>query len=332
MQKKNPVKKEKKVKSFHEAWGAVYLNGEYIPAEEAKLSFNDLGFIKGDAVFDVCRTFHHKPYKLKEHIERLYKSLKYVRIDPGITPKEMERISLKVLEKNVHLLGENDDYWITQRVSRGVFPASFPLNLNHAPSPTVYVYCSPIPFDFARLYKRGRKLVTVSIKHVPPECVEPKVKHQSRLNFILAFHDAQQKDPQAWPLMFDLEGNIAETWGANFFFVSKGKIMTSTRRVVLEGITRETIFELADELGIPVIEGNFTPYDVYNADEAFVTATSYEILPVSSLDGIKIGREIPGPVTGRLIKALSEKVGMDIVEQAMSHLTDEERRKLDERD
>lgn len=332
MQEKNLAKKGKRVKFFHEAWGIVYLNGEYIPAEQAKLPINDMGFIKGDGVFDVCRTFNHKPYKLKEHIERLYKSLKYVRIDPGITPEEMEQISLEVLERNVHFFGEDDDFQIVQRVTRGPFPATFPLNLAYPPSPTVYVYFSPIAFEnFARLYKTGRKLVTVSVRHMPPECVDPKVKHQSRLHFILALLEAQQKDPEAWALMQDLEGNITEPWGANLLFLSKGKIMTSTRQTILEGITRETVLKLANELGLPVIEGNFTPYDVYNANEALVTATSYEILPVCSLDGIKIGEQIPGPITTRLIKALSEEVGIDIVEQAMSHLSEEETRQFDER-
>ena len=95
---------KKKTSEFHEAWGTVYLNGEYIPADEAKLSFNDLGFTKGDAVFDVTRTFNHKPYKLKEHIQRLYKSLKYVRIDPGITEKESEEISLELIKKSLTTL------------------------------------------------------------------------------------------------------------------------------------------------------------------------------------------------------------------------------------
>ena len=141
--------------------------------------------------------------------------------------------------------------------------------------------------------------------------------------------DAQQKDAQAWPLLLDLDGNISEPWGSNFFFVSKGSIFTSTSRTSLEGVTKGTVFELAEELGISVIEGNFAPYDVYNADEAFTTATSYEIQPVCSLDAIKIGDKIPGPITSNLIKSLSKKVGVDIIEQAMSHLNKEERSNID---
>lgn len=332
MQERKRVGKERKIKVFFEPWGVVYLNGEYIPAEQAKISITDLGFLKGDSVFDVARTFNRKPYKLKQHIERLYKSLKCVRIDPGITKEQMKQITLKVLGKNIHLLGENDDYWLFQRVSRGSCPASFLSDLAHCPSPTVLIYCSPIPFqNFAKLYKTGRKLVTVSVSQVPPECVEPRIKNQSRLNFILAVLEAQEKDPEASPLMRDLEGNITEAWGANFLFVRDGGIMTSNTRMVLEGVTRRTVLELANELGLPVVEGNFTSYDVYTADEAFVTATSYQILPVCSVDGIKIGERIPGPITIRLTKCLSEKIGVDFVGQALSHLNEEERGRLSER-
>ena len=322
---------KRRAQVYHEPWGIVYLNGQYVPAEKATISICDLGFTKGDSVFDVTRTFQHQPFKLRAHIERLYRSLRYVRIDPGITPGEMEHITLDVLERNVHLLEKNDDFWLIQRVSRGLFPASFPAHLAHPPSPTVLVYCSPIPFEkFALLYKKGRKLVTVARRNMPSEVLDPRIKCQSRLHFILAMIEAQEKDPEAWPLMLDLAGNITETWGANIFFVSRGKMMTARAQTVLEGVTRGTVFELAHQLGLPITEGDFTPYDMYTADEAFVTATSAEILPVCSVDGISIGETIPGPITGRLMKALSEKVGVDIAEQALSHLNEEEMSKLNE--
>lgn len=328
MQYRNLAKDQKRVPNYSEPWGTVYLNGEYIPAEQAKLSIADLGFLMGDAVYDVARTVNHKPYRLKDHIERLYKSLKYLRMDPGVTQEEMEQITLRVLEKSVHLLGENDEYWLTQRVSRGPHPASFH-NLSYRSSCTLLVYCSPVPFrNHASAYKRGQKMITVSVRRIPPECVDPRIKTQSRLNFILAILEAKQKDPEALPLMLTLDGNITETWGANFLFVSNGKVMSPVANTILEGITRKTIFELANDLGLQTIEGNFTPYDVYNADEAFLTATGSFILPVCSLDGIKIGEHIPGQITRRLIKAFSEQVGVDIVEQALSHLSEEEKSKL----
>ena len=287
------------------------------------VSVLDLGFVKGDAVFDVCRTVKHKPYKLVEHIERFYTNLQYMKLDPGISTEDLKNICLKVLEKSLHLLKENDEYWIFMRVTRGSNPY-FPLNYVTGCIPTVVVYCVPIDFThFAKQYKQGRRFVTVSTRAMPSECLEPRLKSGSRQHFMRAVIEAQEKDPEAHPLLLDIYGNIAEPWGANIFFLKKGRIMTPSRQLVLEGITRDTVLETARELGIVIVEGNyFKPYDVYSADEAFVTTTSYTVLPVASLDGVKIGTKIPGPITEKLIKAVGEKMGTDLIEQAMSHLTE----------
>jgi branched-chain amino acid aminotransferase len=320
---------EKQDKGWHHPWGTVYLNGKYVRGEEALVSVLDLGFVKGDAVFDVCRTVRHKPYKLDEHVERFYRNLRYVKMDPGLTPEEMKQISINVLEKSVHLLKENDEYWIFMRVTRGSNPY-FPLNYVNGARPTVVVYCVPIEFrNFAKQYKQGRRFITVSVRAMPSECLEPRLKCGSRMHFMLALAEAQEKDPEAHPLLLDIYGNIAEPWGANFFIIRKGNLLTPNRQLVLEGVTRETVLEIAGELKIPVIVGNyFKPYDVYTADEAFVTTTSYKILPVQSVDGVKIGTKIPGPLTERLTEAMSKKVGIDLVGQAMSHLTEKERKEL----
>ncbi len=307
--------------AWNNPWGTVYLNGKYIPGEQALVSVLDLGFVKGDAVFDVCRTVKHKPYKLEEHIERFYKNLSYMKLDPKLSQEDMKQICIKVLEKSVHLLKENDEYWIFMRVTRGSNPY-FPLNYTSGAIPTVVVYCVPIDFThFAKQYKEGRRFITVATRAMPSECLEPRLKSGSRQHFMLAVIEAQEKDPEAHPMLLDIDGNIAEPWGANFFFIKKGKILTPGRQLVLEGITRETVLDTANELGIPIIEGNyFKPYDVYTADEAFVTTTSYTVLPVASLDGRKIGKKVPGPITERLIKAVGKKMGVDLVQQAMGHL------------
>jgi len=309
--------------AWNNPWGTVYLNGKYIPGEQAMVSVLDLGFVKGDAVFDVCRTVKHKPYKLVEHIERFYTNMQYMKLDPGISPEDLKKICLKVLEKSLHLLKENDEYWIFMRVTRGSNPY-FPLNYVTGCIPTVVVYCVPIDFThFAKQYKHGRRFITVSTRAMPSECLEPRLKSGSRQHFMRAVIEAQEKDPEAHPLLLDIYGNIAEPWGANIFFLKKGRLMTPSRQLVLEGITRDTILETARELGIVIVEGNyFKPYDVYSADEAFVTTTSYTVLPVASLDGVKIGTKTPGPITEKLIKAVGEKLGIDLVEQAMSHLTE----------
>jgi len=300
----------------------VYVNGRLVPASQATVSVFDRGFRMGDAVFDTARTFRHRPYKLREHIERLYRSLHYIRADPGMTMEEMEVATLQVVEHNVPFLQPHDDVWITQVISRG------PLRTTGAP--TVVILTEPLPFDsFARYHKVGVSLITPGIRHTPAQSVEPRAKTVSRMNLVLAELEAQQRDPEAWGLLLDLAGNITEYTSGNFFMVRKWSLLTPFERNALGGIARETVMELAEELGVPCREADITPYDVYNAEEAFITSTSKCVLPVSRLNGIRIGQTIPGPVTKRLLDTWSARVEVDIVEQALSHLTAEERQALE---
>jgi branched-chain amino acid aminotransferase len=299
----------------------VYLNGQFVPASEARVSVFDRGFRLGDAIFDTARTFRHRPYKLREHLERLERSLRYTRITPGLSLDEIEAITLQVVEKNVPLLQDNDDVWIHQVISRGLVRQSGPA--------TVVIMTEPLPFaSFARFYKLGVPLITPSIRHTPPQSVEPRAKTVSRLNLVLAELEAQQADPNAWALLLDLNGNITEYTSGNFFMVRKGTLLTPFERASLGGISREIVLELAEELGLPTREADLTPYDAYNADEAFITSTSKCIVPVGSLNGIRIGTTIPGPITRRLLDTWSARVEVDIVTQALSHLAAAERQAL----
>jgi branched-chain amino acid aminotransferase len=189
----------------------------------------------------------------------------------------------------------------------------------------------PLPFaSFARYYKLGVSLITPSIRHTPPQCVEPRVKTVSRLNLVLAELEAQQADPDAYALLLDLEGNITEYTSGNFFIVRRGCLITPFERTSLGGIARETVLEFAEELGIPTREADITPYDACNADEAFITSTSKCVLPVGRLNGIPIGASVPGPVTKRLLDTWSARVEVDIVAQALSHLDVAERQALEQ--
>jgi branched-chain amino acid aminotransferase len=144
----------------------------------------------------------------------------------------------------------------------------------------------------------------------------------------MAAFEAKQVNPRATPLMLDLDGNISETHLGNFFFVSGGKLCTSTDRTVLGGITRSTIFSMAGGMDIPVVEGNFTPYDVYCADEAFTASTSPSIVPVKSLNGAEVGDTLPGPVTLKLMREWEKMVGIDFVSQALGHIEDRDKQSL----
>lgn len=303
--------------------GDCYNNGTFMPLDEAKVSILDRGFTSGEGVYDVTRSFGHRLFKLRDHVERLYRSLKYCHLKCEMPIEEMIRLSNEVFEKNKPLLAPDNDVALWQVVSRG------PVPLKRGSSPaTIVIYCVPVAFaSFAQGYLDGIKLMIPSTRRTPPECLEAKAKVCNKMNHAIALYEAQQVDPRCIPLMLDLQGNISETNSSNFFFVANGTLYTSTEKNVLGGITRATVIELARELNIPVVEGSFTPYDVSVADEAFVAGTSPTVLPVTSLNGTKIGTSIPGSATLRLIKAFNKLVGLDYVEQALSHLADADKQK-----
>ena len=304
----------------------VYLNGAFVPESQAKVSVLDSGFNAGDGVYDVTRTFGQKPFRLREHTERLFRSLQYTRIDCGMSVEEMEKTTLEVLERNKPLLRANEDLALWQVVSRGVRSSRGNRVVGGA---TVSVYSVIVNFpEFASFYVEGAPIVIPSTRRIPPECLESKAKITNKMNHNMASFEAKQVDARAIPLMLDIDGNLSETSAHNFFLVVNGKLCTPSDRNVLGGITKEAVFGLAKQLGIEIVEGNFTPYDLYTAEEAFLASTSPTFVPVRTVNGAKIGTGAPGPITLRLIGAWNKMVGMDIVDQALSHLEKNERDRL----
>jgi branched-chain amino acid aminotransferase len=304
----------------------IYLNGSFVPESEAKVSVLDSGFNAGDGVYDVTRTFGHKPFKLREHTERLFRSLQYTRIDCGMSLEEMEKTTLEVLERNKPLLRENEDCALWQVVSRGVRSSTGNRVSGRA---TVTVYSVIVNFpEFASFYVEGAPVIIPSTRRIPPQCLESKAKITNKMNHNMAAFEAKQADPRAIPLMLDIDGNLSETSAHNFFLVIEGKLCTPSDRNVLGGITKAVIFDLAKQLGVEVVAGNYTPYDLYTAEEAFLASTSPTFVPVKTINGVKIGKGVPGPVTLRLIGAWNKMVGTDIVDQALSHLDKQERDRL----
>lgn len=295
-----------------------YFNGQMVPETQAVVPVMDRGFLYGDAVYDIARSFGHRPFAVREHLERLYRSARYLRIDPGMPIEKMERITLDVFERNRPLLGEHEDYTLVQRIARGPCAEDNPLT---AGPPTVVVMTPPVKFrSFARAYQEGIHVVTPSVRRTPPVCIDSRAKIQNKANHILADIEAKQVDPRAYSLMLDLNGHIAENSAANFFMVKGGVLITPTDLNALSGITRGHLIRLAREAGIPVEEANLTLYDAYNADEAFLTTTSPVILPIARINGLSVPGPLPGPITALLLRAWSSMVGVDIVKQALSHL------------
>jgi branched-chain amino acid aminotransferase len=299
----------------------AYFNGRIVPESQAVISFRDRGFKYGDAAFDASRTFGGNAFKLQEHVDRLYRTLRYLQIDPGISPQAMLAISEDVLERNRPFLGPHDDYWISQRISRGVDAVGGEL-WESSGGPTVIVECTPIPLRArAKLFRDGAEVITPSVRRAPPDALSPNAKTHNYLNLVIGDLEARAHNPSAWAVLLDINGNLAEGIGSNFFIVEHGVVVTPRADFVLAGITRGTVIELAKHASIPVLEADISLYRAYNADEAFITSTSLCICPVRSINTRPLGEQaIPGPVTKRLMDAFVELAAYDYVGQYLRHL------------
>jgi branched-chain amino acid aminotransferase len=298
----------------------AYFNGQIVPERDVRVPFRDRGFKYGDAVFDTTRTFGHRIFKLREHLERLYRSLRYLRIDPGIELDELQRITEEILRRNLPLLEPADDYWVTQRVTRGLDPAD---RATFGQSgPTVIVECLPLPLrERATLYRDGIRVVVPSVRRAPPDSLSARTKTNNYLNVVLGDLEAKARDPEAWAILLDVNGNLAEGIGSNVFLVRDGAISTPREQFVLPGISRETAIDLARELGYTVHERDVDLFDAYNADEAFLTSTSLCVCPVRSFNGVELGGgQVPGPVTRRITEAYCRMVDYDFVGQYLKRL------------
>ena len=297
----------------------AYHNGEIKPESRVLVSFRDCGFKFGEAVFDTARTVRHKPFKLAEHVDRLFRSMRYLQIDAGLSRDEILSISNEVLERNLHLIAPDEDYWLFQRVSPGV---ADPFLGEAAAEPTVIVECTPLPLKArAPLFRDGARVQIPATRRTPPDAVSPRAKTQNYINLLLADREVRAQDPHAWAVLLDHDGNIAEGLGSNIFFVREGEILTPRARFVLPGISRETVIDLAGEAGIAVHETDLDLFDAFTSDECFMTSTSLCMVPVSSINGRPIGNEgVPGPVTARLIEAYKRLLDFDFVAQYTNKL------------
>ena len=291
-----------------------YFNGEWVPLSEVRIDPDDRGFTTGDVVFDVERTFDGKTFRMNYHIARLYRSLQYARMDPGLSPEEMHAISEEVVARNEDARAEVGDYYVRQFVTRGKGRWA-----HSAGPPSVCVRVSPIDLGrYAPAYTDGLHAVIARTRSYSPESLDSKIKHQSRMNFELAEFEAADVDPEAWPLLTDLDGNITEGTSNNVFIVTDGVIRTPGDSTILQGGSRSMVLELAGRLGIPFAQEELQPYDLYTSDEVFFSRTGPCILPVTKVDNRTVADGKPGEITQQLLAAWSETVGVNIIDQVMS--------------
>ncbi len=296
----------------------AYHNGIWLPSEEIKPDPTDRGVILGDQVVEVVRTFDGKSFRMREHIDRLYNSLKYIRIDPGMSREEMVQVSEEAISRNEHLREEGNDFSIRQLVTRGPTRG---LRAWTAGPPNIYITVSPMAFEnFSPFYLEGAHGAITRTLSYDPESLDPKVKHLSRMNMTLAELEANDVDPGAWPIMRDQRGNLTEGSGYNVFIVTDGILRTPGDRAVLAGVSRAMIFDLASQLDIQAYEEDLQPYDMYTADEAFFTSTPFSIMPLVQVDRREISDGKTGEITQQLMAAWSESVGVDIVDQMLRNI------------
>lgn len=297
----------------------VYLSGEMVPEAEAKISIFDSSVMLGNCVTESSRTFQHRPFRLEEHIERLYRSLKVARIQLQHTPEELLQITLNVLDANRHLMASGDDCWIVHNISAGSLklgPGSSQVN-----PATVMIFTDHLDLrGWARFYIDGCHAVTSMSRAVPSQSLDARIKNRSRMMYTIADAEARLVDPDAQCVILDIDGNVSENKGGNLFVVSDGELRTPSTDNCLAGLSRQTVIDLAKELGLVVREMKLQMYDLYTADEVFFTSTPYCMMPATKFNGLPIGEGRVGAITQQLLATWSELVGMDIVAQAQRQL------------
>lgn len=298
----------------------VFHNGKIVPASQAKLNIFDLGIVLGATLTEMTRTFKHKAFRLDDHLDRLFRSLRYANLHPETTREQMRAATLELIEKNAKLIAPEQDLGVVHFVTPGENPiyagaAAAAARL----TPTVVIHSFPLPFSAWRhLITDGAHLVTPSIRHVPSECVDPKMKNRSRLHWWLADQQSRAVDPKAISLLLDLDGNVTECSGSNFVVIDGDTILSPRANNILWGVSLQTVKELAPKLGMKFEERDMQPYHVANAEEAWLTTTPYCIAPVTRYNGQPVCGGKPGPKFAKMLDAWSTLVGMDVRAQIVA--------------
>jgi len=297
----------------------VYFNGKFVPESEAKVSIYDSSLIFGDMVFEMTRSFNKKQFKLTEHIERLYLGLKILRINLNISKGDLIKICDETIDANQHLFEKDDEHRLMIDISRGILGIYEDVT-GISKGPNIIVADFPLRWTvrgMGKLFDEGINMVITPQRAIPSHLMEPKIKNRSRLFYLTANMEASlYKGKNNWALMLDTDGFISEGSGGNFLIVKDNVVISPEGRNMLRGISREYVMNhLCKKLGLKVTEKNIEPFDVYDADEAFITSTPFCMLPVTSLNSIKIGDGKVGKIFSTLLKQWSTEQKVDIKKQ-----------------
>jgi len=271
----------------------VYMDGEFVPAGLASVSVFDHGFLYGDGVFEGIRAYDGKVFKLKEHVDRLFDCAKVIDLKIPVSKEEFQEIILKTLRKN-----NLKDAYIRPIVTRG--KGDLGLDPQKCPKPSIIVITREWGKLYGDLYEKGLKAVTVTVRRNPIDSLPPNVKSLNYLNNIFAKIEANAKGGDE-AIFLDHNGYISEGSGDNIFIIKNGAVATPPTLNNLKGITRAVAIELINDLGLPFRETNLGLFDIYSADEIFVTGTAAEIAPIIEIDGRPVDDGKPGKITKKLM-------------------------------
>lgn len=288
----------------------VYIDGKYWEKEEAKISVFDHGFLYGDGVFEGIRAYKGQVFKLKEHINRLYESAQSITLDISISKEELIKLVINTLRIN-----NLKDAYIRIVVSRGV--GDLGLDPRKCKKSSLIIIADKIQLYPEEMYKKGLEIITVSTRRNIPDALSPRIKSLNYLNNILAKIETNLAGVLEG-IMLNSQGYVAEATGDNIFLVKNNILFTpSVGCGILKGITRDAVIEIAKNAGMKVEEVLLTTYDIYNAEECFLTGTAAEVIPVVKVDGRIIGNGVPGKITLKLLDAfhnLTKREGIEIFE------------------
>ncbi|NBR47947.1 branched-chain-amino-acid transaminase [bacterium] len=277
----------------------IYIDGEFYEKENAKISVFDHGLLYGDGVFEGIRFYNGRVFRLEEHIDRLYDSSHAICLNVGLDKQTLIEALLQTIRLN-----ELRDGYVRLVVTRGC--GDLGLNPALCPRATVFIIASKITLYSEEKYEKGLEVVTCATRRIPHGALSPMVKSLNYLNNVMAKIEAQHAGAGEG-LMLNEQGFVSECTGDNIFTVKKGIIYTPPiSSGALSGVTRNVVFEMAAELGITILEPNMTRYDIFTADECFLTGTAAEIIPAVKLDTRAIGSGTPGPLTRKLIARFRE--------------------------
>jgi branched-subunit amino acid aminotransferase/4-amino-4-deoxychorismate lyase len=296
----------------------AYLNGRFVPQEEARLSLHDAGFVFGATASDLCRTFRHRLFRLADHIARFRQSCELARILQPVPDRELALLAEELAAKNSAELRPEEDLALVMFATPG--PIGYYAGRKGDLSdnlPTLGMHTFPLPLSrYAPLFRQGAHLVVPATRQMPISSVDPRIKHRSRLHWWIAGQEAQQVEKGAWALLLDTNGYVTETAAANFLIVKDGIVCTAPRTMILGGISLQTVEENCQEKGIPFQERAITLKDCLEADEALLSGTAFCLAGVSRVNDVSLSW--PGKILEKLLGAWSDMVGMDIRAQILS--------------